>query len=205
MNKFAKILFLLSIAFFTSQVADAQTAQEILNKASAKINGASSIRADFSMKINGQSCSGKLAAKGSKFALTSSVGSSWYNGSAMWSYSPSTGETTVMKPSSAELMEANPLMYARSSGNFTATFSKNKTAGKHTIVLVPKTKGSGLKNVTLVLNASTFLPEKVIVTPTSGAAVTVSISNLKLNASVSDSEFNYPKSKYPKAKIIDLR
>ena len=205
MKQIAKIFIFLSIALFSTQFADAQSAQDILSKASSKLNGASSVRADFSMKINGQSCSGKLAAKGNKFVLTSSVGSSWYNGSAMWSYSPATGETTVFKPSTGEIMEANPLMYARNSGNFTATFSKNKTAGKHTIVLVPKSKGNGLKSVTLVLNASTYLPEKVIVTPISGGAVTVNISNIRLNASVSDSEFNYPKSKYPKAKIIDLR
>lgn len=206
MNKrIIRIILFGIIVILGAQVSNAQSAQEILNKAASKINGASSVKADFNMKINGQSCTGKLVAKGTKFALTSSVGSSWYNGKSMWSYSPSNNETTVINPSAAELIEVNPLMYAKNSGNFTATFSKNKTAGKHTVVLVPKTKSSGLKNVMLVLNASTYLPEKVVVTPSSGSAITVTISNLKLNASVSDNDFNYPKSKYPKAKIIDLR
>lgn len=205
MKKTFKFLLILSMFSLLAPAAKAQTAQDIFNKAAAKIKGASSVTADFKMNISGRACNGKLVAKGNKFAMTSNVGSSWYNGSDMYSYNPSSGETTVMKPSASELMEANPLMYARSSENYTASFSKQKTAGKHTLYLVPKKKNSGLKNVMMVLNASTFLPEKIVVTPTSGSAITVNVSNLNLNATVSDSQFNYPKSKYPKAKIIDLR
>ena len=187
------------------QSSYALTAQEILNKASAKINGASSVKADFSMTINGQRCKGSLAAKGSKFSLVSSVGSSWYDGKDLWSYSPSNGETTVIKPSAGDLMETNPLMYAKGASNYTATLSKTKVSGKETVVLIPKSKGTGIKSVTLTLNSSSFLPEKVVITPSSGNSVTINISNLKLNAPVKDSDFVYPKAKYPKVKIIDLR
>ena len=205
MSKSIKTIVLLLMVFIGTLSSYALTAQEILNKASAKINGASSVKADFNMTINGQRCKGTLAAKGNKFSIISSVGSSWYDGKDLWSYSPSSGETTVMKPSAGELMETNPLMYAKGASNYVATLSKTKVSGKETIVLVPKSKGTGIKSVTLTLNSKTYLPEKVVVAPSSGNNITISISNLKLNASVKDSDFSYPKAKYSKAKIIDLR
>lgn len=186
-------------------VASALTPSEALNKAKAKISAAKSLSADFSLTMGGKSTSGKLITKGSKFALTSGLTSSWYDGTCLYVYNPSTSETTVIKPSDTELAESNPLSYINSSGNYNVSGSKQATSGMETVVLIPKKSGTGIKNVMIQLNSSTFLPSKITMTPTSGGKITISLSNIKLNATVADSQFTYPKSQYPKAKIIDLR
>lgn len=181
----------------------AQTPSDVLSKVKSKISGASSISADFTMTANGQTCSGKIKSKGKKFVITSGLSNVWYNGSEMWTYIPGNAETTIMKPSASELAEANPLLYIGSAGNYNVMKSKENKAG--TIVLVPKKTGTGVKSVTINVDTKTYLPTKITVATSSGKPVSVTIKNVKLNAAIADSEFTYPKKKYPNAKITDLR
>ena len=157
------------------------------------------------MKVSGKSVNGRILSKGTKFALTSNATSNWYNGKDLYTYNPSQGETTVFRPTAEELAEVNPLLYLKSASNFKIVPSKNKKTGIETVVLVPKSSGTGVKNVMLELDSKTFLPKTIKITPSSGGAIEISITALKLNASVADSSFEYPKAKYPKAKIIDMR
>lgn len=183
----------------------AMTPAEALQKAKDKISSAKSLSADFTMNAGGRTTTGKLLTKGTKFSLTSNLSSSWYDGSSLYVYNPASAETTVMKPSAAELAEANPLSYISSSSLYNVTGSKQKTPGMETVVLIPKKSGSNVKSIMIQLNASTFLPAGITVTQSSGSKITISLSNIRLNPSLSDSQFVYPKAKYGKAKLIDLR
>lgn len=205
MRRFKLVTGLFLLMMIMPIMAFALSPAEVLNKAKAKIASSKSVSADFRMTTAGRTTTGKLLTKGSKFALTSNFTSSWYDGTSLYVYNAATGETTVMKPSAAELGEANPLTYINMSANYNVTASKQKTAGTETVVLVPKKGGSGIKSVMIQISTSTFLPTNITVTPSSGGKVTITLSNIKLNAAVADSQFAYPKSKYPKAKIVDLR
>lgn len=187
-------------------MASAQSdAEKALQQAKSKISSASSITASFSLNMGGGSVSGTLKAKKSKFSIVTSSYGTWYNGSDLYTYNAQNNETTVMKPTSSELAEANPLLYINNADDYKVTTTKASKSGVDTVVLIPKKSGSGIKSVTIELNKSTHLPKSIKITPTSGSAYQLTISSIKLNSSVADSSFDYPKSKYPGSKLIDLR
>ena len=199
-------VLILCALFFVNFSAYSLTASEIFDKGKAKISGAKSLTASFTMTVSGQTISGNIISKGSKFALTSNAASSWYNGTDLYTYNASTGETTVMNPTKSELVDSNPLLYLTSASNYDVKASKTKKKGVETVVLVPKkSKTTSAKSITLELDSKTYLPVAISVVPQSGGVIKLSISNLKINGTVADTSFEYPKSKYPKAKINDLR
>ncbi len=184
----------------------AETADGMLKKAAAAINGAGGLTASFSLDYGPQKMTGTLKASGKKFALQTSSSSTWYDGKNMWTYNANNSETTLMIPTAQEVGEANPLSIVNSySTSFTAAFAKTQAKGCKTIVLTPKSKKSGYKSVHVTIPDGSSFPSKLVVIPTSGQKVTVSVSQVKTGVKLPESTFVYPKSKYPKAEIIDLR
>ncbi|MDE6380885.1 MAG: outer membrane lipoprotein carrier protein LolA [Muribaculaceae bacterium] len=184
----------------------AETADALLRKAAAAVNGAGGLTASFTLDYGQQKVSGTLKASGKKFALQTSSTSTWYDGKNMWTYNSRSNETTLMNPTPQEVAEANPLSIVNSySASFTAAFAKSQTKGSKTIVLSPKTKHSGYKSVHITIPDGSSFPSRLVVVPESGQKVTVSISQVKSGQKLADATFVYPKSKYPKAEIVDLR
>lgn len=198
-------VIILVMTMFVAMPVYAVSPTEALAKAKAKIMGAKSLSADFTMSVGGNAIKGQILSKGKKFAITSNSTSSWYNGTDLYTYNPSAGETTVFKPTASELVEVNPLLYINSASDFKATASKQKKAGTETVILLPVKKNSGIRSVTLELDAKTFLPRSIKIATSSGTTSTISVSGIKLNTSLADSQFEYPKVKYKNAKIIDMR
>lgn len=204
-NALRGMLTLLIALLLMSSEAGAVTPAEAFEKGRSKIAAAKALSADFTMKLNGRTLSGKLYSKGKKFSLTSEMTSSWYNGKDLYTYDSSTGDTYVFNPTSSELAETNPLLYLSTASDYKVTGSKTARKGVETVVLLPKKSGSSVKSVSLELDPKTYLPKSITVRPASGAAVTVNISNLKLNGDINDATFEYPKKKYPKARLVDMR
>lgn len=185
--------------------ASALTAKEAFDKAKTKVTSATSLTADFSMKLNGTTVKGKIYSKGKKFAIITNATSSWYNGTNLYTYDPSAQETYLFNPTSSELKEVNPLLYLNSASGYKISGTKNKKSGIETVVLIPSGTGSGVKNVTIDLDSKTYLPKSLRIVPSTGDAIDISISGLKINPTISDTTFDYPKSKYPNATITDMR
>ena len=197
------IMSVLSIASLSAQ--GTLNAEQVMDKARAKITGAKGISADFSYFGAGQNGKGSLKVAGQKFMVTLSDADIWYNGKDMYTYNKRTAETTIMNPTAQELAEVNPLNYVKNSKElYTASFSAEKKAGKYIVELTPKKKGE-IKKVVLTLRSSDFVPEKIVVTPSTGSALSVTVSSFKTLSSIAATEFEYPKTKYPKAEIVDLR
>lgn len=197
------LVALLSVSFRVSAAGD--TADKILTDAAAKISKSSGLTASFSMTAGGHAISGSVKSSGKKFALLSNAASSWYDGKSLYTYNSASGETTIVKPSASELAESNPLsIIASAPQQFSASFAKKQTAGCSTLVLTPKGKGQGIKRAVLVVN-SAKVPSKLDITTDNGDRIVVTISNVKYGVSLPASTFVYPKSKYPKAVINDLR
>lgn len=181
------------------------TPEEALKNAQNKVGKASSISASFKMNMGGKNISGTIYTKGKKFSLVSNLSSCWYDGANLWTYNPATSETMLTKPTASELAQSNPLLYINNASNFKVVSSKTVKKGCETVVLIPKSTSMGVKSVILYINSSTWLPESMEITPGSGSKMTIQLSNIKLNPSLSDNTFTYPKSKYPKVKIVDMR
>lgn len=207
MVKFLRyILIVFIVGGLSFGASAAETAEGMLKKAAAAINGAGGLTASFTLDYGQQRITGTLKAAGKKFAIQTSSSSTWYDGKNMWTYNPKNNETTIITPSAQEVAEANPLSMVNSySVSFTAAFAKDKTKGSKTIILTPKSKRSGYKSVRVVIPQGSSLPSKLIIVPTSGQTVIVTISQVKRGQNYTDATFTYPKTKYPKTEIIDLR
>ncbi len=200
------ILGLVVILAMTSTMTAAETADAVLKNAAAAINGSTGLTAAFTLDYGSQKVSGTIKAAGKKFALQTSSTSTWYDGKSMWTYNAKNAETTLMTPTAQEVAEANPLSIVNTySSNFTASFAKSQTKGSKTIVLTPKSKQSGYRSVHVTIPEGSSFPSKLVVIPSSGQKVTVSISQVKSGQKLPDATFVYPKAKYPKVEIVDLR
>ena len=207
MNKCIKYLIIVVMALVVPVgVNAAETADALLRKAAAAVNGAGGLTASFTLDYGQQKLSGTLKAAGKKFALQTSTTSTWYDGKNMWTYNSRNNETTLMTPTTQEVNEANPLSIVNTySSSFVAAFAKSQIKGCRTIVLTPKSKQSGYKSVHVTIPDGSAFPSKLVVIPSSGQKVTVSITQVKSGQKLPDQTFVYPRSKYPKAEIVDLR
>lgn len=200
------LLFLLTLMLSTASLSGAETADQILKKASAAINNANGLSASFNIDYGTQRLTGSLKTSGKMFVLQTSSSSTWFDGKNMWTFNAKNNETTLINPTAQEVAEANPLLLVNSySAQFTASFAKNQTKGCKTILLTPKSKSIGYKSVLVTIPDGSNYPSKLVVVPTSGQTVKISISNVRTSQKYSNSTFVYPKSKYPKAEIVDLR
>lgn len=203
---FRYVLTVLLLIGGVFSVLSAETADGVLKRAAAGINTSGGLTASFTMTYGQQKMTGTLKSSGKKFALQTSSTSTWYDGKNMWTYNPKNNETTLMTPTPQEVAEANPLSLVNSyTASFTAAFAKSHTPGSKTIVLTPKSKQSGYKSVHVTIPDGSSFPTKLVVIPSSGQKVTVSISQVKSGQKLPETTFVYPKSKYPKAEIVDLR
>ncbi len=203
---FKVLLLVLTFICSTQSVSAAETADNVMKRAAAKINASSGLSASFSIVADGNKVSGTLKASGSKFVIRTSSASTWFDGKSMWTYNSNSGETILTNPSASEVAEANPLSLVNSySSSFTAAFSKTTTKGCKTIVLSPKSKNLGYKSVHVTIQNSSGLPSSIVVIPSSGPKMTLSVINVKLNESIPASAFVYPKKDYPKVEVVDLR
>lgn len=182
------------------------TADDIMKRASANLKSAKGVNCKFSLTADKRTINGTLKTSGNKFAITTPLSSAWYNGKCMWTYNPSSKETTLVVPTSAELRETNPLEYIKEYySSFTPALSNKKQSGKYIVTLTPKKKSSEVRSLELTLNSSSLKPDIISVTLKNGTVTKITINSIEYNAAFKAIEFDYPKSKYPKIPIIDLR
>ncbi len=181
------------------------TAAQVAQKAAAVITGSKGLTATFTISSKGMKSKGSIKSDGNKFSVSMPEVSTWYNGTSLYTYNPRTSETTVVKPTARELAESNPLMYVKGGGEgYTYAYSNESHKGKYIIDLIPKNVKSSLRKLTFTINSSDYHIEKIKVITSSGETY-VDVTSMKNNQVIPSGDFEYPKSKYPKAEIVDLR
>ena len=182
------------------------TPQQVLSKVVNAISSAKGVETFFTVTNSGYSSKGTIKTSGEKFKVDLSDITVWYNGRDMYTYNSGTEETTVIIPTVEELAESNPLAYVTNASNsFNVSFSSVKKAGCYVLELVPKSKRTDVKRITLTVKQSDFAPERIVIEPSTGSPIRADISSFKKNISFVSSEFEYPKSKFPNVEIVDLR
>ncbi|MDE6423238.1 MAG: hypothetical protein K2K95_07440 [Muribaculaceae bacterium] len=198
------IVWLMTMAG-TMEAGAAMTPEQVVQKAASVITDAKGLTAGFTVTANGHSAKGTIKSSGSKFCVLLPEVGSWYNGKDLYVYNQRTKETTVTVPTAAELLETNPLLYVKGgAGGYTYTFSPVKRNGKYVVDLVPRSKKSGISKLTFTINATTFRTERIVVSM-GGSVTTIDVTSFIPGASLPATDFEYPKSKYPKVEIVDLR
>lgn len=181
------------------------TAEQVAQKTAATLTTTKGLSVSFTMTANGKKTSGTIKCAGTKFHMDLPQVSTWYNGKALYIYNPSTQETTVSDPTAQELAESNPLLYVKNGTSaYTCKFSTVKIQGKYIVDLFPRDVRSAIKKLSFRVNSSDFHIERIEVVATSGTTV-IEVSSLKTGITVPQSEFEYPKARYPNTEIVDLR
>lgn len=197
------VLLVLSMAFASEILAI--TPQQVAQRAAAAVSGTKGLSAVFSISGDGMSSKGTIKSAGQKFSVITPHVSIWFNGKSMFTYNPRTSETTVTAPDAQELLESNPLLYVKGGASgYTCSFSQKRVSGKYMVDLKPRNARSGIKKLTFTVNAGNYHVEKIVIETASGKTV-VNVVSLKTGISPAMKEFEYPRSKFPKAEIIDLR
>ena len=71
-------------------------------------------------------------------------------------------------------------------------------------MLIAKSSKNSIKKVVLTLDSKRMVPTSLVIAG-KGGVTNVTVSKLVAGTKLASSLFEYPKSKYPKAKIVDLR
>lgn len=185
----------------------AVTPGEVLAKVKGKIINSKGLSGNFSISSPNGKGSGSFLFDGKRSHVSSpSFGSSWYDGKSMWSLNPRSKEVTVVTPTLAEVRDANPLMYLNSiESEFRLFFSKRKENGKYILLLNPKQSGTGVKAIEIIVDAASYLPQRITVRDKNDVRSNVSLSGLNFNKKVQESDFKFDSSRYPGYEVIDLR
>ena len=80
--------------------------------------------------------------------------------------------------------------FLKENSDFNTRYYKNKS-GQYVVMLIPVNKRikAYYKSISIALNNSTYLADKVILTEVNGDATTIIFSDKKANATLSDSLF----------------
>lgn len=110
---------------------------------------------DFSISVSEQtsqsiSYSGKITMHGEKFLLSAFGSDAAYDGKTLYVYNEDLDELTLSNPTEQELLESNPLLFARAlykQCNITERLAKDNVTT--IITLTPKNAGTGIKRMVL--------------------------------------------------------
>lgn len=205
MKKIIGSLFAL-VFFSTVHAQTTMSPQQVLNKTVDMITASKGCEAVFKVFNSGYSGRGSISTSGKKFRVIMPDAMVWYNGKDLYTYNKNTEETTLVVPNPAELTANNPLAYVTSAGTlYNVDFSTVKKEGYYVLELTPKEKNEEIKRITLTLRKSDYKPVKIVVEPLKGNPISADITSFKTGLAFSPNDFEYPKWKYPKAEIIDLR
>lgn len=202
-----KFLFIILAVFVSTYCAHAAiNATSFMKEAAAKITSSKAVTASFKIESAGQqTVTGDIAVQGNKFAVTTSVNSTVYDGSTQWTISNADKEISIFEPTADEIAQVNPFAIIKSY-NRDYTVKLISSSGKTVkIQLLPKEKNSTIKKILITFDSSTKLPELMTITLDDGTVLHVTINDIKTDANIQASRFVVSLKNYPGYEVIDLR
>ena len=201
MKRLLTLWMLALLPYCLSAQTDAKAA-EVLDKVLEKITETNGIHIEFGGTENGF-----LLLKGEKFYFNNGNIQSWYDGKTQWSYVADTEEVNISHPTPEELQGINPyLILMRYKTDFDYTYKGSQTrngVNGHEIVLTPKHSDNGELIRIFVSNTSQPLAMKI---EQNGQTLSeINVTSFKSNQKLENGMFQFNKSLYPNAEIIDLR
>ena len=105
---------------------------------------------------------GTLTMQGQLFRLSMFQIDAAYDGKTLYMYSPETDELTLTNPTEQELLESNPLLYAKAVVPVCNVTEKPSNDGQQTIItLTPKDQSIGINRFVLRVRNADLMPMQV--------------------------------------------
>lgn len=214
MKKLLPFLFIAFTLTATAQNSDPE-AKTLLDAVSAKFKTFTTVQAGFSYKVEnaaGKALSNKtgtLVMKGTKYRISFSGQEVFCNGTTVWNYDKAANEVTISKlDASSGTITPQKLFTNFYDKDFRYILNGEKKVGTKTlqeIEMTPLDKSKPFHKVYLLIdkNAKTIYSTKVL--ENAGNKYTYTVTSMKTNAAIDDSQFTFDKKKYPGVEEVDLR
>ncbi|MBD5226172.1 MAG: outer membrane lipoprotein carrier protein LolA [Bacteroidales bacterium] len=203
LNIFTLLLAVLAATF--TGTAATPTAADILAKAQKEIKSSQALRGSFTLAFDGRSTAGEILLAGNRFRISTPEMTTWFDGKTQWSLSNAADEVSISEPTPDELEQINPFAIIESLRKEFKGRRIAATGGTEKIELTPAAGKSNYSKVVLTLEASTSLPQEIVVTTSDGYVTTITLQHLEKIKSPAVTEFRFDPKLYPLADIIDLR
>ncbi len=185
-------------------------AMALLEEVTAKMKSYRTMKLDFtySMVNKGQKIretfKGTLAAKGDKYKLNISEQQVFCDGKTAWTYLKDANEVTINNVAGEE-DSFTPTKFMTSYGNnYKSKLVENK-GDQQVIEMVPIKNRRKLSKVRLTLDKAEKQVKSMQVFDKNGGVFTYNIERFITNQSISDAEFTFKASNYPKVEVVDMR
>jgi outer membrane lipoprotein carrier protein len=190
-------------------------AKQVLDAVSAKFKTFSSVQAGFSYKVEdakGKTMStkkGTVWMKGNKYRVSFGGQEIFSDGNTVWNYDKNSNEVTINNvDASGTALTPQKLFTNFYDKDFLYLLNGEKKVGTKTmqeIEMTPTDKSKPFHKVYLQVDkaAKTIYSTKVL--ENGGNRYTYTVSNMKTNGALADTQFAFDKKKYPGVEEVDLR
>ena len=197
-----------------SQKSD-PAAKAVLDAVSAKFKTFTTVQATFSYKVenaSGKTLSSKTGTiwmKGTKYKVSFGGQEIFCNGTTVWNYDKAANEVTISKlDASGSTITPQKLFTNFYDKDFRYILNGDKKAGAKTlqeIEMTPIDKSKPFHKVYVLVdkNAKTIYSTKVL--ENAGNRYTYTVSTMKTNGAIADTQFTFDKKKYPGVEEVDLQ
>ncbi len=197
-----------------SQKSD-PAAKAVLDAVSAKFKTFTTVQATFTYKVenaSGKTLSSKTGTiwmKGTKYKVSFGGQEIFCNGTTVWNYDKLANEVTISKlDASGSTITPQKLFTNFYDKDFRYILNGDKKVGTKTlqeIELTPIDKSKPFHKVYVLVdkNAKTIYSTKVL--ENAGNRYTYTVSTMKTNAAIADTQFTFDKKKYPGVEEVDLQ
>lgn len=215
MKKIYSAVLLSAITLSISAQTSDPAAKAILDEVSAKFKTFTTVQATFSYKVenaSGKALStktGTLMMKGTKYRVSFGGQEIFCNGTTVWNYDKLANEVTISNlDASGGMITPQKLFTNFYDKDFRYILNGEKKVGTKTlqeIEMTPIDKSKPFHKVYLQVDKTTKTIYSTKVLENAGNRYIYTVTTMKTNAAVSDSQFTFDKSKYPGVEEVDLR
>ncbi|MET0634736.1 MAG: outer membrane lipoprotein carrier protein LolA [Chitinophagaceae bacterium] len=219
MKKILIALCLLSvtIAPFAQGVATKTdpNAKKVLDAVSAKFKTFNTVQANFTYKVEnaaGKALStktGTLYMKGAKYRVSFGGQEIFSDGKTVWNYDKSTNEVTVSNiDPSGSMITPQKLFTNFYDKDFYSVLNGEKKTGTKTIQeieMTPVDKSKAFHKIYIYVDKAAQTINSTKVLENGGNRYSYTVSNMKTNTAIPDSQFTFVKANYPGVEVVDLR
>ena len=190
-------------------------AKAVLDAVSAKFKTFTTVQATFTYKVENaagktlSSKTGTIWMKGTKYRVSFGGQEIFCNGTTVWNYDKVANEVTISKlDASGSTITPQKLFTNFYDKDFRYILNGDKKVGTKTlqeIELTPIDKSKPFHKVYVLVdkNAKTIYSTKVL--ENAGNRYTYTVSTMKTNAAIADTQFTFDKKKYPGVEEVDLQ
>lgn len=207
-----KVTFILSLLLSSSISLMAQKdsrATTLLQNMTSKIAHSSGITARYAATTYAKSGSvrgrnaGAIAVKGNKYFIQEGKSQIISNGSKVWNYDG--GREVVVNDADNHSTAISPESLLN--GSFYKNgynYSLVSTSGSfNKIKFTPTDRRQSITNIYLAINKTTNLASSATITERSGNKTVINLSNVRINANLSDSHFVFSTKAHPNVSVVE--